>query len=67
MPYKIKQGLELPISGTPENTIYPGHKVSTVAVLGNEYVGMRPSMSVSEGDMVKRGPNPVFRQKKIPV
>lgn len=65
MPYTIQKGLDLPISGTPENTIDPGHKVATVAILGTDYVGMKPSMEVAEGDRVKRG-QVLFTDKKNP-
>ena len=52
---KIKRGLNLPISGTPEQAISDGPKVRTVAVLGGDYVGMRPTMHVQVGDRVKKG------------
>lgn len=59
----IKQGLDLPISGKPEQVIHNGNAVSEVAVLGEEYVGMRPSMKVREGDVVKKG-QVLFEDKK---
>ncbi|MBF0803059.1 MULTISPECIES: Na(+)-translocating NADH-quinone reductase subunit A [unclassified Neisseria] len=62
---RIKKGLDLPIAGRPEQTIYPGAAVSEVAVLGEEYVGMRPSMKVQEGDKVKKG-QVLFEDKKNP-
>lgn len=65
MAITIKKGLSLPISGVPENTIEPGHKVSTVAVLGIDYNGMKPTMLINEGDQVKRG-QPLFEDKKNP-
>lgn len=61
----IKQGLDLPISGKPEQVIHNGNPVSEVAVLGEEYVGMRPSMKVREGDVVKKG-QALFEDKKNP-
>lgn len=62
---RIKKGLDLPIAGRPEQTIHPGVPVTEVAVLGEEYVGMRPSMKVSEGDVVKQG-QVLFEDKKNP-
>ncbi|MAZ65716.1 MAG: NADH:ubiquinone reductase (Na(+)-transporting) subunit A [Kangiellaceae bacterium] len=62
---KIKKGLDLPISGNPEQTIYDGPPVSTVAILGEDYVGMKPTMKVQVGDVVKRG-QPLFEDKKTP-
>ncbi|WP_273149872.1 Na(+)-translocating NADH-quinone reductase subunit A [Methylophaga thiooxydans] len=65
MHFSIKKGLDLPISGKPEQTIYDGNHVSSVAVLGNEYVGMRPTMLVEEGQRVKLG-EALFEDKKNP-
>lgn len=50
----IKKGLNLPISGSPEQVIRDGNAITEVALLGEEYVGMRPSMKVREGDVVKK-------------
>lgn len=61
----IKKGLNLPIQGAPKQQILDGRKVSKVAVLGEEYIGMRPSMSVQEDDMVKKG-QVLFSDKKNP-
>jgi Na+-transporting NADH:ubiquinone oxidoreductase subunit A len=65
MHFSIKKGLDLPIAGKPEQTITDANPVSTVAVLGNEYVGMKPTMLVEEGDQVKLG-QPLFSDKKNP-
>ncbi|KKN22018.1 hypothetical protein LCGC14_0919410 [marine sediment metagenome] len=65
MHFSIKKGLDLPISGKPEQTIYDGNKINSVAVLGNEYVGMRPTMEVEEGQKVKLG-QILFTDKKNP-
>ena len=62
---KIKKGLDLPLTGTPEQTITPARPVSSVAVIGHDYVGMRPTMQVQEGDRVKRG-QVLFSDKKNP-
>ncbi|WP_301099248.1 Na(+)-translocating NADH-quinone reductase subunit A [Otariodibacter sp.] len=61
----IKQGLDVPIAGKPEQVIRDGNTVSEVAVLGEEYVGMRPSMKIREGDVVKKG-QVLFEDKKNP-
>ncbi|MEL0630245.1 Na(+)-translocating NADH-quinone reductase subunit A [Psychromonas aquatilis] len=59
----IKKGLDLPISGAPEQVIQNGPAISEVAILGEEYVGMRPSMAVKVGDTVKKGQT-LFSDKK---
>ncbi|GDX06223.1 Na(+)-translocating NADH-quinone reductase subunit A [Buttiauxella sp. A111] len=62
---KIKKGLDLPIAGLPEQQIHDGPAIPLVALLGEEYVGMRPSMLVQEGDKVLKG-QPLFEDKKNP-
>ncbi|RWU12853.1 Na(+)-translocating NADH-quinone reductase subunit A [Pseudidiomarina gelatinasegens] len=61
----IKKGLDIPISGTPQQTIEDGQAITTVAVLGEEYVGMRPTMHVKVEDRVKKG-QVLFEDKKNP-
>ncbi|WP_166261088.1 Na(+)-translocating NADH-quinone reductase subunit A [Marinobacter salicampi] len=60
---KIKKGLNLPISGAPEQTITDGKAVRHVALIGFDYNGMKPTMAVKEGDRVKRG-SLLFTDKK---
>ncbi|SEA78282.1 Na+-transporting NADH:ubiquinone oxidoreductase subunit A [Desulfuromusa kysingii] len=60
---KISKGLDLPITGSPEQTISDGLTAKTVAVLGPDYVGMKPSMCVKVGDQVKLG-QLLFTDKK---
>lgn len=65
MQFIIKKGLDLPITGGPEQKIENGNKVSSVAVLGTDFVGMKPTMLVNEGDTVKLG-QALFSDKKNP-
>ena len=60
---KIRRGLDLPISGAPEQAIHDGPALKTVAVLGPDYHGMKPTMAVAEGDSVKLG-QLLFTDKK---
>lgn len=62
---KIKKGLDLPISGVPAQHIFNAPAVKTVALNGPDYVGMKPTMHVKEGDKVKAG-DPIFECKKTP-
>ncbi|HHH0187309.1 TPA: Na(+)-translocating NADH-quinone reductase subunit A [Yersinia enterocolitica] len=62
---KIKKGLDIPITGAPAQIIEEGPTIHHVALLGEEYVGMRPSMLVQEGDWVKKG-QALFEDKKNP-
>ena len=43
----IRKGLDLPINGEPEQSIDEKKWTSTVALLGDDYVGMKPALSVS--------------------
>ncbi|WP_202602049.1 Na(+)-translocating NADH-quinone reductase subunit A [Photobacterium halotolerans] len=61
----IKKGLDIPIAGTPTQAINDGKSISRVALLGEEYVGMRPTMHVRVGDVVKKG-QVLFEDKKNP-
>ncbi len=60
---KIKRGLDIPIAGAPEQRIDTAKAVKSVAILGRDYVGMKPTMEVQEGDRVKLGQT-VFTDKK---
>jgi len=62
---KIKRGLDVPISGLPEQVIKDGPRIRSVAVLGGDYVGMKPTMSIVVGDKVKKG-QLLFTDKKNP-
>jgi Na+-transporting NADH:ubiquinone oxidoreductase subunit A len=65
MQFTIKESLDLPITGAPKQTIEEGNQVSTVAILGMDYVGMKPKMLVAVGDKVKLG-QALFEDKKNP-
>jgi len=62
---KLKKGLDIPLAGSPKQEITTGNAITTVAVLGEEYVGMRPTMAVEVGDTVKKG-QVLFEDKKNP-
>ncbi len=63
---RIRKGLTIPITGLPEQKINDGNPVRTVALLGDDYVGIKPTMLVTEGDAVLAG-QPLFSNKKIPI
>lgn len=62
---RIKRGLDLPMVGAPERQIDAGRPVRSVAVIGFDYNGMKPTMQVQEGDRVKLG-QVLFSDKKTP-
>jgi Na+-transporting NADH:ubiquinone oxidoreductase subunit A len=52
---RIKQGLDLPISGAPDQTVRATHAARRVAVLGSDFVGMKPALEVAVGETVSCG------------
>ncbi len=63
--YQIKKGLDLPIEGTPAPIIEAARSVRRVALVGDDYVGLKPKMAVQVGDSVKVG-QVLFSDKKTP-
>ena len=61
----IKKGLDVPVVGAPQQVIHDGPSIKTVATLGEEFVGMRPTMFVKVGESVKKG-QVLFEDKKNP-
>ena len=59
----IKKGLDLPIAGGPEQVVHDGPAIKRVATLGEEYIGLRPTMKIKVGDKVKKG-QVIFEDKK---
>ncbi len=62
---RIKRGLDLPIAGAPEQAVVDSLRSRSVAVLGSDYIGMKPTMSVQVGDKVRLGQT-LFTDKKNP-
>ena len=62
---KIKKGLNIPIHGLPAGDIIDSKKSRSVGILGSDYVGMKPTMLVEEGERVKLG-QALFEDKKNP-
>lgn len=60
---KIRRGLDLPITGSPRQSIEDGPAIRTVAIIGFDYHGMKPTMEVQVGDKVKLG-QVLFTDKK---
>ena len=62
---KIRKGLDIPISGSPEHKISDFKTPRSVALVGSDYHGLKPLMFVNKGDHVKTG-QPIFEDKKNP-
>lgn len=61
---KIRKGLNLPITGKPLQKISTGKKIRQVALLGADYIGLKPRFCVAVGDNVKLG-QLLFYDKKM--
>ena len=62
---KIKKGLDLPLAGAPAPELDVAPVPLAVALLGPDYIGLRPTMRVQEGDTVRLG-QVLFEDKKTP-
>ncbi len=63
---KIQRGLDVPITGVPDASRRETKlALSEVALVGEDYLGLRPTMLVREGDAVKLG-QPLFEHKRNP-
>ena len=63
--HTIKKGLDLPLAGAPEQQIHTAGQPTRVALIADDYVGMKPTMYVQPGDAVRRG-QLLFEDKKTP-
>ena len=62
---RIRQGLDIPIAGTPEQSAYPGPPIHHVALCGLDYPGLKPKLLVAQGDTVGLG-QALFIDKRDP-
>ncbi|MEQ1438072.1 Na(+)-translocating NADH-quinone reductase subunit A [Fontimonas sp. SYSU GA230001] len=63
--FKLKKGLDLPIQGVPDQSVHDAPAVTTVGVVGADYIDLKPTMYVEVGDRVKLG-QPLFEDKRRP-
>ena len=63
--HTITKGLRLPIVGEPARQIAETRSPRLIALLGDDHVGMRPTLHVALGDEVRRGQR-LFEDKKMP-
>jgi len=52
---RSSKGLDLPLAGAPQGVVEPARAVSTVALLGPDYPGLKPAIKVEVGDRVALG------------
>lgn len=62
---RVRRGLDVPIAGKPAQDISATPAVTSVALLGDDYVGLKPTMAVELGERVVTG-QILFSDKKTP-
>ena len=62
---KIKQGLDIPIAGSPGDKISDSKKTRSVGLIGADYIGLKSSLLVKQGEKVKLG-QPILLDKSNP-
>ncbi len=55
MQFRIRNGRDLALPGSPQQAVTPGRPVASVAILGRDYPGVRPEFRVAKGDWVRTG------------
>ena len=53
--HKVKKGLDLPLAGAPRQTVSDSPPVRRVAIMADDFPGMKPGFEVEIGDTVRRG------------
>ncbi len=62
---KLRKGLNLPISGAPRPQVEISKPVKSVGIVGADYINLKPTILVSEGDSVVPG-TPIMFDKNVP-
>ncbi len=65
MRFKLRKGLDIPVEGVPEQAIQDAPRAGSVALLGGDYVGLKPSLEVETGDRVALG-QVLFTDRSMP-
>ena len=65
MQFKVSKGLNIPINGSINVERINSVSARSVALLGEDYHGLKPTMLVQEGNVVIKGQN-LFEDKKNP-
>ncbi len=62
---KLSKGLDIPVLGAPTGAIEDAAATQAVAILGRDYIGLKPRLLVEEGDLVASG-TPILFHKDLP-
>ena len=63
--FELRKGLDLPITGGPINYEAENVKVTSSAIIGDDYIGLKPRLVVEEGESVSPG-SPILFDKDNP-
>lgn len=63
--FHVGKGLDLPITGVPEQVVEPARIVPTVGLVTRSFVGLKPRALVAEGDRVQLG-QPILEHRRLP-
>ena len=63
--HESTKGLDLPITGAPAQVVESGLSPQRIALIAEDFIGMKPTFHVQVGDSVKRG-QALFVDKKTP-
>ena len=61
--HKVKKGLDLPLGGAPRQAVSDSPPVRRVAIMADDFPGMKPGLEVEVGDTVRRG-QLVFKDRR---
>ena len=61
--HRIRKGLDLPLAGAPAQAVEFAAPPARVALVGADYLGLKPTLLVQPGERVLRG-TPLFEDKK---
>lgn len=65
MDVRIRKGLDLPIAGQPRQVVSDPITIHSVALMANDYIGVKPDLRVAQGDRVSLG-QPLFEDRDSP-
>ena len=63
--FELRKGLDLPVTGAPRPDVDDAVSVRSVGIIGDDYLDLKPRISVEEGDTVVPG-SPILFDKNMP-
>jgi Na+-transporting NADH:ubiquinone oxidoreductase subunit A len=61
----LRKGLDISLAGAPRQVIEPGRGISSIALVGDDYAGLRSKLLVQQGDRVRLG-DPLLADRRDP-